>query len=534
MDYVDPARMGGEPRPTASPTGGYGGGRPVDDERLRLSDVGKLGRRARQRLVRTARYEDRPTFPKLLAAHLQCDLDDLEVVEESWPPYDLVNVQVGLDAFLAEAGVSHQIVGMRDHRHREFGLTDLLRPPSEHEDYGPHPGNVGWTQLACGPGGEVRPAALAAIYLVTIDERARDDGAVDAPTHLALMIRAADPEMGSGVVRLHIVADQPGAALAAASGIRRLAIEHNVFRGQVISFEHDMFGERASALQFHTRPNVTADEVILPAETLATIRRQVVGVAEHREQLLAADQHLKRGLLLYGPPGVGKTHSVRFLIAQMTDVTIVELSGESLHAIGTACSVARTLQPAMIVVEDVDLIAEEREMYGGANPVLFSLLNEMDGLAEDTDVVFLLTTNRAEALEPALAARPGRVDQAVELQLPDADARRRLFALYRGSLDVDESNLDSVIGRTDGVTASFLKELLRRAALVAADAGDDGDRISVSAAQLDDALDELMDTRNAMTRTLLGGRRSLRDRSSSNPPWLDEGGADAPWLEDEG
>ena len=100
--------------------------------------------------------------------------------------------------------------------------------------------------------------------------------------------------------------------------------------------------------------------------------------------------------------------------------------------------------------------------------------------------------------------------------------------------DVDESNLDSVIGRTDGVTASFLKELLRRAALVAADAGDDGDRISVSAAQLDDALDELMDTRNAMTRTLLGGRRSLRDRSSSNPPWLDEGGADAPWLEDEG
>jgi ATP-dependent 26S proteasome regulatory subunit len=248
----------------------------------------------------------------------------------------------------------------------------------------------------------------------------------------------------------------------------------------------------------------------------------VVGVAEHRQRLLAAGQHLKRGLLLYGPPGVGKTHSVRFLMAEMTDVTIVELSGDSLHAIGTACSVARTLQPAMIVVEDVDLIAEEREMYGGSNPLLFQLLNEMDGLAEDTDVVFLLTTNRAEALEPALAARPGRVDQAVALDLPDGDARRRLFALYRGELEVDESHLESVIERTRGVTASFLKELLRRAALIAADADGGGDRLAVSAAQLDEALDELMDTRNAMTRTLLGGRRTTGDPSEAVTPWFDD------------
>ncbi len=54
---------------------------------------------------------------------------------------------------------------------------------------------------------------------------------------------------------------------------------------------------------------MTGTDVILPPETLAAIRRQVVGVAEHRERLLAARQHLKRGLLLYGPPGVGKTHT---------------------------------------------------------------------------------------------------------------------------------------------------------------------------------------------------------------------------------
>src|SRR5690348_16285922 len=106
----------------------------------------------------------------------------------------------------------------------------------------------------------------------------------------------------------------------------------------------------------------------------------------------------------------------------------------------------------------------------------------MDGLAEEADVVFLLTTNRADLLEPALASRPGRVAQAVERLHADSEARRRLFALYRGELAVEESRLDSVIDRTAGVTASFLKELLRRAAVIAA-TGNGGAELRVSADQ---------------------------------------------------
>jgi hypothetical protein len=482
------------PAPTAYVRLGDAGAEASDD-RLRVSDVGKLARRTRRSIVRAARAADRPTFNRMLAAHLG-GLESLEVVEESWPAYEHVNIQLGLDAWLGEEGRSHELIGMTDFRHREFGLSDLLRP--QYGDYGPSPGNVAWTNLASGPDGKVQQAVRAGLYLV-------EDGA----TRSAILLLLAPADMGGEMsgVQLHVVADEAGKAADIASTLRALALKHNVFRGQVISFGREMFGERSAALQFHARPAMTESDVILPARTLAMIRRQVVGVAEHREQLLAARQHLKRGLLLYGPPGVGKTHSVRYLVSQLLDVTIVELSGDSLRLISTACSVARTLQPAMIVVEDVDLIAEDRGMHPGHHPLLFQLLNEMDGLAEDADVVFLLTTNRPDVLEPALAARPGRVDQAVAMDLPDADARRRLFDLYRGRLAVDESNLTAVIDRTDKVTASFLKELLRRAALIAADENT-GDSLEVSASQLDAALDELLDTRNAMTRVLLGGRAS--------------------------
>jgi hypothetical protein len=477
------------------------GGGDESEDRLRLSDIGKLARRTRRRIVGAARADDRPTFPKLLTAHLG-SIDDVEVVEESWPSYDQVNVQVGLDAWLAEGDRDHTLVGLTDFRHRSFGLGDLMR--SQHHEYGPFPGTVAWTNLSSGPEGQVRQAVRAGLYLV-----------VEGDVHAALLVLSGDPEEGSVGVRLHVAADVPGRAAGIAAEVRASALHHNVFRGQVVSFDHDMFGERGAVLQFHTRSDLSADDVILPAEVLATIRRQVVGVADHRERLLAARQHLKRGLLLYGPPGVGKTHTLRYLIGQLTDV--------ALHLIGTACSVARTLQPSMVVVEDVDLIAEDREIYGGGHSVLFQLLNEMDGLAEDADVVFVLTTNRPAVLESALAARPGRVDQAVALELPDAEARRRLFRLYQGGLEVDASRLDAVVERTDGVTASFLKELLRRGALLAAQQSRAGP-IVVSADQLDAALDELLDTRNAMTRVLLGGRNGevpTVDREAHHSHWPD-------------
>ena len=470
----------------------------VDDLTPRPADVGLLLRRGLRSVVKAARADDVPEVARLLLSHLGPDSADVAVVEESWPSYDHVNVQTGLDAWLA--GREHRLVGLTNFRHRDFGLPDLLSTTAPVDAYGVRPGNVAMVNLASGPDGAVRPCVVAGVYLVQ-----------EAGRPLAMLLRGPDPNGMKQNVTIEVLAPDRDVAAAVAQDVRRLTLQHNVFRQQVVSFGGDVFGNERTLMRFHTRPTLDRQHLVLPADTLSAIEQQVVGVAQRRGRLLASGQHLKRGLLLYGPPGTGKTHTIRYLLSQLTDTTVVLLSGNALHLVSEACSVARSLQPAMVVIEDVDLIAEDRGFHPGQHPMLFQLLNEMDGLEDEVDVVFVLTTNRADLLEPALAARPGRVDQAVELLVPDEAARRALLELYRGRLRLDVGALPGIVDRTAGVTASFLKELLRRAAVRAAaaePAGSDGDRaepLTVTAEQVADALDELLETRNALTRVLIGG-----------------------------
>jgi cell division protease FtsH len=143
-------------------------------------------------------------------------------------------------------------------------------------------------------------------------------------------------------------------------------------------------------------------------------------------------------------------------------------SGLAMGRLAQMGTIARDLSPTTVVVEDVDLIAQERGLPGmGTNPLLFELMNQMDGLADDIDVLFVLTTNRPDILEPALAARPGRVDLVLELPVPDANGRLRLLELYARGLDLDGVRLEEFVEPTEGASPAYIKELLRRAALIA-------------------------------------------------------------------
>ena len=264
-------------------------------------------------------------------------------------------------------------------------------------------------------------------------------------------------------------------------------------------------------MTFLPRPALGPGEVILPDGVLETIDRHVVGIGRHAEALLARGQHLKRGLLLHGPPGTGKTHTVRYLMGRLPGVTIVVMAGTAMGFVSEAAALARRLQPAIVVVEDVDLVAMDRSLSDEGSPLLFTLFDAMDGIGADADVTFVLTTNRADTLEHALANRPGRVDLAVEVPRPDARCRHALLRLY-GAARLPEADLKRLVDRTDGMTASFFKELLRRAVLESLDDGSE----DVSGEHLTAALEEMLRGQEALTRTLLGAPHDSHDSYASD------------------
>ncbi|MBI4580771.1 MAG: AAA family ATPase, partial [Planctomycetes bacterium] len=139
----------------------------------------------------------------------------------------------------------------------------------------------------------------------------------------------------------------------------------------------------------------------------------------------------------------------------------------------------------------------------GLGCTLNKLLNEMDGLTEDAEIIFLLTTNRPEGLEAALTSRPGRIDQAIEFPLPDAVGREKLVRLYSQGINLAGETVSAVVKRTERVSGAFIKELMRRSTQFHIERNGDG---CVSLEDVDNALDEMLFRGGSLNVKLLGGR----------------------------
>ena len=310
------------------------------DDWPELADIPRMARRLIRRAVLAARADDEPV-QRVLRDHLGADAASLPVVSGSWQGYDQVNVQAGLDAWLAGWRREHELVGLTGFTRESFGLADLLQPAAEHMCLGV--GSVAMAALPCGPGRQTMACVRCGLYLV-------DDG----DTRLALLLRGPGDNDPDGNATLEVACADQAAAQRAVDEVRQQAVARNVFRGQVISFGDEMFGQghgSGGVLRFHDRPVLRRDMVVLPPAVLDDIERQVIGVARHAGRLLASGQHLKRGVLLHGSPGTGKTHTIRYLLGQLDGVTVVILSGQALRWIGEACSVARVLAPSVVVIE---------------------------------------------------------------------------------------------------------------------------------------------------------------------------------------
>ena len=436
-----------------------------------------------------------------VTAHLGCELNDVVSVAERFAIWEHVNIQRGVEAYLTARGSAAEWFGAPDAGFRPHeNLLSLISSPDGSGFVFGGPARAGRAFQAAGTRAAsfgtaaVGPDQNTEVVTLGLVVSTAPDG---APVVIGIR---DESHFGPPQCSLEVLAVDRPAATATRDEIDRLMRVHDVFRRQVLSFtESEHHGNEL--VSFLPRPAVTARDVVLPDGVLDSIEDHIVGVADWSGELLSAGQHLKRGLLLYGPPGTGKTNTVRYLTGRLADSTVILLTGSSIRFIDTAAALARRLQPSMVVLEDVDLVATDRDYTPDGNPLLFSLLDAMDGVGADADVTFVLTTNRADILETALADRPGRVDLAVEIPRPDAGCRERLLRLYAGDLAVD-AGLDPVVAGTEGVTASFIKEMIRRTVLVSLRAGDRPPVLRD--AHFAAVLSEMTGERHALTRSLLG------------------------------
>jgi transitional endoplasmic reticulum ATPase len=233
-----------------------------------------------------------------------------------------------------------------------------------------------------------------------------------------------------------------------------------------------------SASEELTVGNVTFDDVGDMAEAKQALTEAVLWPLQHPDTFARLGVDPPRGVLLYGPPGCGKTFVVRAL-ASTGQLSVHAVKGSELmdkwvgaseKAVRELFRRARDSAPSLVFLDEVDALAPRRGQSfdsGVTDRVVAALLTELDGIDPLRDVVVLGATNRPDLIDPALL-RPGRLERLVFIEPPDTAARREILRTAGKSVplaaDVD---LDEVAAELDGYSAADCVALLREAALTA-------------------------------------------------------------------
>jgi cell division protease FtsH len=260
------------------------------------------------------------------------------------------------------------------------------------------------------------------------------------------------------------------------------------------------FGRSRAKRVGETGPKITFDDVAGIEEAKQELF-EIVDFLKNTKKYAALGAKIPKGILLTGPPGVGKTYLAR-AIAGEAGVPFFHISGsdfvEMFVGVGAArvrdlFETAKAHRPSLIFVDEIDAVGRQRGAgLGGGHDereqTLNQLLVEMDGFDPNSGVILIAATNRPDVLDPALL-RPGRFDRQIVVDAPDQNGRLAILKVHsKGKpleLDID---LEVLSKRTPGFTGADLANMLNEGALLAARRG----HAKISQNDLEEALDRTM------------------------------------------
>ncbi|WP_226358129.1 AAA family ATPase [Pseudonocardia sp. ICBG601] len=353
-------------------------------------------------------------------------------------------------------------------------------------------------RVATAPGGpalvvtSAEPEALdPRLRAPDLVDRELSVGLPDAATRRALLERLlADVPRADDVDLGAVAARTPGFVVADLAAVRREAAVSAALRGTGTEPTEQVRQSDLLDAVGSVRPislsgggtlgsgGLTLDDVGDMAEVKAALTEAVLWPLRHPDSFARLGVDAPRGVLLYGPPGGGKTFLLRAL-AGSGDLNVFAVKGaelldkyvgESERAVRELFRRAAEAAPALIFLDEVDALAPRRggsTDAGVADRVVAALLTELDGATPLREVVVVGATNRPELIDPAML-RPGRLERLVFVPPPDADARADILrAAGRDVPLADDVDLDALASELDGYSAADCAALLREAALTA-------------------------------------------------------------------
>ncbi|QGG48011.1 AAA family ATPase [Heliorestis convoluta] len=206
---------------------------------------------------------------------------------------------------------------------------------------------------------------------------------------------------------------------------------------------------------------VTLDDIVLESTTRQQIEKEIFHFFNMEEIYRRAGLPFKRGVVLHGPPGTGKTMLSKILVSTMKETVIWVKAGDVTNTkdIDRIFRLARLGRPCIIILEDVDLYAVDRETFHGNGYTLATLMSHLDGLEENDGVLVILTTNRLERVEKAIVERPGRIDARIYMGELCVNNIAQLLHRKLGSFERHFPSFESVLPENLTLTGAMAIEL---------------------------------------------------------------------------